>query len=400
VHNKYAETHGWVRTSCAFLDKEAGQLKQVSLGEGLGLRSERNIYALFRDALTGLEFIRESRLLHEKGLEFDLGAYQAFVFTDFKEVVDDREHSWRRIHEYLNGAGSYNLEQLRLELPVMQVLRPWREIANRGYLGWLLQNRANQSRLRPAEQLTNEAAHKYGQFLEGVELLSQQTLPRHELNEKMLQRFRAVFKLAGFDRCLTPAQRHAVLVGADFILRGFNDDHWLVLFLWVFLCDLAGRGAAAYGLDANKLLEEWRLGAVIKECLGQMDRSEWNASRMATLVKIILRLPALNAAGNPQTAADLLRLWMQDELIHDYLGVNTYEDITWFNQEGFEELVWWQAVLRLLDAMQSAGDEKEALAEQLVKICKKLEKILFAEKQSEFKLQLLMNKLEEIKLER
>jgi penicillin-binding protein-related factor A (putative recombinase) len=86
VHNKFGDTHGWLRTSCAYFDKASNGLRQVTLGVGLGISEDRNTFLIFRDFLSGLEYIRENHAIREKGLELELGAYQALVFMDFREA--------------------------------------------------------------------------------------------------------------------------------------------------------------------------------------------------------------------------------------------------------------------------------------------------------------------------
>jgi len=69
------------------MDKVAGRLVQKSLGQGLGLPDEG--YVIFKDYVTGLEYIRSCRELMEKGLYVELGGYQCHVFMDFRFVTTD-----------------------------------------------------------------------------------------------------------------------------------------------------------------------------------------------------------------------------------------------------------------------------------------------------------------------
>jgi glycosidase len=101
-HNKYAETRGWVKTSAAFMDKASDRLVQKSLGQGLDLPDED--YVIFKDYVTGLEYIRLCKELVEKGLYVELKAYQCHVFMDWRFVTTD-DGRWTMIHDSLNGAG-------------------------------------------------------------------------------------------------------------------------------------------------------------------------------------------------------------------------------------------------------------------------------------------------------
>ncbi len=99
-HNRFADTRGWIKTSAAYLDKDSGSLVQKSLAEGLDLPPSG--YAIFRDFITHLEYIRSCSELREKGLYFQLGAYQHHAFLDWR-FVDGPD--WAAIHDALKGAG-------------------------------------------------------------------------------------------------------------------------------------------------------------------------------------------------------------------------------------------------------------------------------------------------------
>jgi len=104
-HNRFADTRGWIKTSAAYLDKSTGDLRQKSLAEGLSLPFEG--YVIFKDYVTHLEYIRSCEELWQKGLYFELQAYQHHVFVDWQFVDDER---WRDIYISLNGAGVESMQ--------------------------------------------------------------------------------------------------------------------------------------------------------------------------------------------------------------------------------------------------------------------------------------------------
>jgi glycosidase len=99
-HNKFAETRGWIRMSAAALDKASGSLVQKSLGEGLDL--PRTGFAVFRDYVTHLEYIRSCSDLWDQGLFVQLGAYQHHTFLDWRFVAGS---DWQAVHDALQGRG-------------------------------------------------------------------------------------------------------------------------------------------------------------------------------------------------------------------------------------------------------------------------------------------------------
>jgi hypothetical protein len=104
-HNKFAETRGWIKTSSAYMDKVSGQLVQNNLGDGLSLPQDG--YAIFKDYVSQLEYIRPCRELWEKGLYVELGGYQRHVFMDWRFVDGEQ---WAKVYGALNGAGAKSMQ--------------------------------------------------------------------------------------------------------------------------------------------------------------------------------------------------------------------------------------------------------------------------------------------------
>ena len=102
-HNRWADAKGWVKTSAAYLDKnqDDGVFVQRDIAEGLALQNDDQIYTIFRDHITGLEYIRNNREIHERGLYFELAAYKYHVFLDFRQVADNEWGQYAQLHHHL-----------------------------------------------------------------------------------------------------------------------------------------------------------------------------------------------------------------------------------------------------------------------------------------------------------
>jgi glycosidase len=98
--NKYASTQGWIKDSAAWMDKESGKLSRKNISEALSLPTEA--YVVFKDQVTGLEYIRSCQELAQKGLFLDLDGYQCHVFMDWRIV---RGEGWQVVCERLNNSG-------------------------------------------------------------------------------------------------------------------------------------------------------------------------------------------------------------------------------------------------------------------------------------------------------
>jgi very-short-patch-repair endonuclease/glycosidase len=121
-HNRFATACGWLCTSAAYVDKAAGGLKQDHLGAALGVDSAPDRFCLFRDYVSGLEFIRSSQDLSHKGLYVELEAYKRHVFLDWREVHDDETQRYAHLVAALNGRGVPSIEEALTELLLQPVL--------------------------------------------------------------------------------------------------------------------------------------------------------------------------------------------------------------------------------------------------------------------------------------
>src|SRR6202012_4566488 len=65
-NNRFADTRGRIRLSVGYAEKDehgGKQTRQRTLGEAFQLSGERNQFVVFRDAITGLEYLHRSGAL-------------------------------------------------------------------------------------------------------------------------------------------------------------------------------------------------------------------------------------------------------------------------------------------------------------------------------------------------
>lgn len=119
-NNRYGSTHGTVRISAAYADKGAGQLRQRSLWDGLGLQDRGSIVA-WRDSLTGLEYLRRAHQVADHGITVSLHAYQSYVFLDFREIYATVDKGWDRLCDHLAGRGVGSLDDALIDYELQPV---------------------------------------------------------------------------------------------------------------------------------------------------------------------------------------------------------------------------------------------------------------------------------------
>lgn len=96
-NNRYQEANGWIRGSERYHTRD--------LCQGLNLNCRKNTYYLCKDHKTNLYYLMDPLILTKQGWYIELGAYKYSVFMDFKEIMDNQNHDYKRLFKFLNHRG-------------------------------------------------------------------------------------------------------------------------------------------------------------------------------------------------------------------------------------------------------------------------------------------------------
>ena len=107
----------------------------------MSLPNDPNAYLIFKNLVTGKEYIRNCAEVHEKGMFVELFAYQTYVFIDFRVVYDSPDGRYNRLNAYLGGQPTDNVEEALQEMFLQVVHQPYRELVNAGMLRYLIASR-------------------------------------------------------------------------------------------------------------------------------------------------------------------------------------------------------------------------------------------------------------------
>ncbi len=139
-NNRYSDTRGWVRQSCAYAQKAADggkSLRQRTLGEALGLSRDPEMFLACRDSLGGLEYLHRASHVAERGMYVELGAYKHYVFLDWRDLRADEDHPWGELCEMLGNRGVSSLDDALRDLRLRPVHDAIRELLDAEIVGLL-----------------------------------------------------------------------------------------------------------------------------------------------------------------------------------------------------------------------------------------------------------------------
>ncbi|MGD9028396.1 MAG: alpha-amylase family glycosyl hydrolase [Anaerolineae bacterium] len=351
-HNKYAEAQGWIRTSVAYAEKtgDGGQrLEQKSLGEGLALEDSGETYTIFRDHLTGLEYIRSNRELHERGLYAELGAYKCHVFLDFRQLQDNEWRQYAQLAAYLDGRGVPSIDEALKEVLLQPVHHPFRELVN----AEVLQRIAQIETPDESESLVDEAGAKMMQLLQEIKAIAaleastalsgdtEEASSTATIAQDVQQKLEAIWQIADVDGHVPLPDHVSGVLG-----ERLADDReaWYTLCGWLFTHALGKVVSETdFAQVSRSWIDEWLLGRIIASALQDLGLDEGSAWWAVATIKILIthqRWFEVHDAGEDRVY-QALRSWLQDEEVQRFLQVNRYQDVLWFNEEAFDQLLWW-----------------------------------------------------------
>jgi len=342
-HNKYASARGWVRTSAAYSIKagegEERRLVQKTMGEGLGLTPEDATFTLFRDQVTGLEYIRKSRELCEKGLYVELGAYKYHVFADFREVRDNQWQQYAHIAGYLNGRGAPSVEDVFKEILLQPVQHAFEELINPDLFRRLTEARVFRAEAKPDQAIMEEIEQKMVNLLLEAKKFSSGSEDERTIANEVRQKLEAILRLPAISI-------RAPWVDVKEAVKEKLADHlipWGTLLSWLFVHAL---GKVVHQKDFPELsrswIDEWRLGKTIVRVLQDLGIEEEAAWRAVVLVKL---MTSYHRWFGEKRAYPLVESLLKDNEVQQFLQINRYNDILWFNREAFDDLLGWLMVM-------------------------------------------------------
>jgi hypothetical protein len=381
-HNKYASVRGWVRTSAAFAVKTDAEraLVQRNLGEGLALRGGADMFSIFRDQVTGLEYIRASNELIDQGLYVELGAYKCHVFLDFRQVRDDPMHQYAQINSFLAGRGVPSIEDALKELFLQPIHYPFKELVNADLFRRLRDAVATTDDRRRTtddgdelEQLAalEDQPHEDLQddtTLEGASPITHHASPvtqplLDEVEQKMLRllgeikqftesagneapiarevrdELAAILQLPALAR--SDAEEQAAIAEVQAGLAE-NPGSWGCLFGWAFIHALGKiTGSADFAEQSRSWMDEWLLGRIVAGTLRELGDDEQQAALAVMVIKRMTSHQSWFETPELEHAYQLVEALLSDSEVQQLLRVNRYQDVLWFDKPAFERLLWW-----------------------------------------------------------
>jgi hypothetical protein len=342
--------------------------------------------------VTGLEYIRSSKDLRERGLYVQLHAYECEVFLDWREVRDD-QGLYARLAANLNGRGVPSIDDALRELALEPVLTPFRDLVNPGTFRRLLDNRIREPKVQVNVAALDETEQKMLALLRAVKRFAGGTGDEMAIAAATRRELDALLKLPIAEYPLSSRSRQVKAVW-QFLEANATDLFWGALLGWLCvhsLGEVVGSGDAAQ--QSRVWIDEWLFGKVTAGALGGLGLDEGAAWQAVTVAKTLTAHP--RALGT-RRVSELVQALLSDDAAQQFLHVNRWDGTLWFNKETYEQLVAAMFAAAVIEITALPRRAKGAVAKEILACCEVVDKLQRAEAESKFQVEALLTAARQI----
>jgi glycosidase len=371
-HNRFATARGWIRSSVAYSVKAGYRvLQQKTLGEGLGLRNDEGAFCLFRDHITGLEYIRNCKELWERGLYAELDAYKCHVFLDWREVQDNEWHQYAHLASYLNGRGVPSIEEALREVFLQPVHYPFKELVNAGAFRWLMEQRVSGPEAELDAGVMADFEGRALCLLQEVKQFIAGSGDEGAIALEVRRKLEACLSLPVMESRFPLPRSRKYKAAARMVRERLDEDPaaWGALLAWCFTHALGEASGEADAQQRSRTwMDEWLLGKIVAGTLQDLGLSEQAAWQAVAVVNMLISHQGWCRIQAPrkERAYQVLVSWLADGEVQQSLQVNRYGGILWFNHEAFGHLLGWMLTLAVVEISADPALAPEEVAREIV----------------------------------
>ncbi len=366
-NNKYDKAYGNFQKSTPKLVKisdEDKYIKALNIAEALQINGNMNFFYIFRDMVTNLEYIFKGSDLWQSGFYFELNGFERRVFTDIREVEDTNGDYYNTYLE-LNGSGINLIEEYITNKKLSPIYDLFFKLLNDPELEIVIEQGANKKNLKRLSKF--EISLKL--FLDEYKKQTGIDYSASEIFEKIISNLEIIKELGNLVESKAFNKKDYAKVN-EFLLfvNGVNKISNVKIFIALVIFNMLESSSE------DKLSVKQLTNNILHNSLPKiLDKSNFENDRIIktiSLIEVLLEdyldsTKEITSLGTKLKAnVNILDFFVkekkkfasklfEDDFVRNYLRVNTYKDITYFNKERFEEFVKWHCNLFMLNELSS-----------------------------------------------
>ena len=393
-NNNFHSTEGRIHHSIQQLRKHGSdkKLESVPLERALFLPAEREAFVIFRDQVTGLQFIRPLGEIFDRGLHFKLRGYQYHAFMDFRVVHSDQSYDYHSLYDFIGNQGVPDVDKALHELVLRPIQEPYRAIINSGYLGYLTGKYPDNQKIDSLDE--NEIVSKIGNLLQAVNRYTASNAEIIPLRDDISGLFitSLTFK-RGVSDISTPGSRK-VRELVDYLLKPLEKktSTRYTLLTWA-ICNLLGKLSQKdeYKDYSNAWLDEFQLAKPLSDVLKDSGCEEEEVNEQVLLLRLGITQQDWYDQSRKQPIEVLVKTWLTNPEIQSFLRVNRYQGVIWYNREAFDVFTWWMSLIPIVRELSKPASGRTSSIEMMLNLFEIISSLKKLEGKSEYKFEKLID---------
>ena len=401
-NNSYYETEGSIAFSTPKMISGNGGMKRPHhITELLNIKPYREYYYIYTDHRTQLQYLISGKEIAENGFRIQLFGYQYRVCLYFKEVYD-REGRYEKLYYLLNGKGVSSIDEALKEMELLPLHSRYENFFSydnlekiRTYLIYKPDKKKKEEDISLPGKLDNELnllITEFSNYLDGK-----------KSSEKVEKKFHQQLSLSRdfYQVWIAHNTRKSItkwIKDCDEILpvksKVETNREYLTFINLILLKQLFSKKS-----DNEKihiLFDELLLSKPVANIL-QKQLNGTSIHLRIELIKLLLMgflldkkksgklvndkksKVTINSNTDKNNFLPLIKVLLNEDIVHNFLRVNEFEGITYFNKERFEELLRWILLFKLTELSSLVSENHDGNRQKQVssKVEKKFSKAEF-----------------------
>jgi len=341
-NNKYEQASGKLHIAYRYRKDDNGNLIKTSIdiAKALKLDNNPNCYAIFRDNISGLEYLKNCKDLHQSGIFLDLKAFKYFVFADIRQVYDENGQ-YSELAHHLSGGGIPSISKAIKRKNFKPLLRRFTALISKETTKKLLELKSAKTGMM--KHFEAEMCIRIIDFLDEMEKKISFEVSKEDIYEKISHNM------------ITWLQNdHIDLLGKRLSGKLADCKTLRILTLyWIYLHPIAEYSSSA----SDNILSDLLLDELIEQNIVEMKLNI--ESKIAPLtLSVLLQYGSLGDRIMDRPIHVIAKELFDDSNIRRIIRAHTYEDKLWFHYESLQFFLSLLTIVNLINIMQKHKPSK------------------------------------------
>lgn len=392
-NNTFPQTDGWIKVSASQLARKdsARKMMQSTIGEQLIQSAGKKDYLIFRDQMSGLQYLRPCSQVISNGLHFHLNGYESHVFLDFHQVTADAWHSYDRLYALIGENGVPDIETALGSLLIQPILNTASDLLSPAHLQQLMAipGAAAGSEIQLPESTSGLITNLLNAILQTTGLEGDIALTR----SRMLNSLKAALQMKNLGD-LFPESEYTAASAIAKEIADYLQQSPIRMAAFLIFGMIQDIGCLKDPLQSGEIstiwFDEWQFSRLARETLQSLGATIDQAERAVNAIRMSMGMQHWYSDCSQQEFSEILQEWMSTPEIQQYLKVNRFEDQVWYDADAFESFEEILSLMPVFEILNQPGMDHSSLVEALIGSREILSRLHEISLKSEYKLDKLL----------